>query len=740
VKPGPKTTREPPPAADTWDAPERRAWRTPPTPRPGDWTERHYRIRRGDLKGPWRHNNAPYLRGVLNIANAPGVVQLNLKKAGRVGGSEALRAMIAFWAATDPSPMGLTLPNQSKGRSIMKGDVLPIFRHTAPLRELLARESRDALTESVTLQNGFSLELAWAGSAAVMASSTWRRAVNDEVDKFGRWSGDESGAIEATEGRITTYQDRRLQVNISTPTTTAGTIHTLYEQSTVRLEYHVPCPHCGRFQPLRWANVKWMSRQCAALSLEQARAALAAGATEYAVWHDDALRLWKPATPPAGSVIRFASAAALQAHIDWLTWILARLTECTNRRQTADVLSANREQGVWYQCAHCMGRVHSAGKAAMLRAGRWTTEQGFVIDADGVAYEDAEQVERWPAETRIGMAISGLACTWIHWGLLASQWLRSQNNPEAMFFFMTFRLGEAFEFRSRRVAETVFSAKSQAARLEEGIVPRWAAPPFAGALVATIDTQPAEFYVVVRAWGAGMRSARVWHGRLPTFEALDQLVLARAWAVEGGGDMAVHLALIDSGGTLDKLLEATRTQQVYTYAIGRQPLVTAIKGASQPTGRLFWPMRNPMSQGGKAELTDLHALMLDPHVANDLLSEMIPARLELPAGQAGEPPPQWDLNRRDDPEYNAHLANVQRTVDPGTGAVVWTPKGTGTRHDYRDCEAYQVVGAYLLKIHALGDEPAPEESRGAGQDAQTRSQNEAAAGGGGDETWETGSL
>ena len=52
------------------------------------------------------------------------------------------------------------------------------------------------------------------------------------------------------------------------------------------------------------------------------------------------------------------------------------------------------------------------------------------------------------------MQISSLPCLWIHWATLASEWLRSQDDPQALFFFITQRLGEPFEFRMKRVAET----------------------------------------------------------------------------------------------------------------------------------------------------------------------------------------------------------------------------------------------------------------------------------------------
>ena len=718
-------------AVAAWTARERRAWIVPARIKPSAWVTEHFRIRRGNRKGPYRHENAPYLAGLMDIATRPGCVQFNFRKPGQVGGSTLLRVLMAYWAHVDPAPMGLTLPNRDKGRQIAKSDVRPMFRHVPVLRELVGNPSRDLLIESIKLLNGFECDLMWSGSAAAMASNPYKRVINDEVDKYEPWTGEDADAITATEGRLTTYGDERLQANTSTPTTTAGTIHKLYERSTVRLEYHVPCPHCGHFQPMIWKQLKWLDLQCCQASIAAACAAIGsqepvAGSRKkraepstiaYHIRFDDGLHEWAPceADEDGASAMRF-DAAALPAHIAWLREMETRLAAADGHRELADALAGHRDRAIWYECRSCRGRIFSHDKPAVIRSGRWRAAAGTgeIIDAAGARHDDAECVEAWPPETRIGATMTGLCCSWLHWGSLVAQWLACQGDPAGLFFFITFRLGEPFEFKSRRVREGVFSGKCARATMPAGIVPAWA-----WRLLATIDTQPDHFYVVARAWGGSMRSQRIWHGKLASFDELDKLVYVQQWPVDGGGPpVTVHAALIDSGGTLDRLLDLSRTQQVYQYAILRQPVsrggrgITAIKGSSRPGPGLYWPMKSPMSGGGKADCSTLRALMVNPHYAQDLLSEMIaagtPGMPQTPTGASSPMAPatpgeQWLLNSLNDPEYNAQMANLQRTIDPKTKQEIWTPKGTGARHDYRDCEGYQVPLAQLCDIHLLPD-------------------------------------
>ncbi|MFZ1988885.1 MAG: phage terminase large subunit family protein, partial [Alphaproteobacteria bacterium] len=365
-KQNPKTPK-PPPAKTWWDADERAAWAPPEALKPSDWAERYRRLRRGHRKGPWRNANAPYLRGIMNIVTRPGCVQANLCKAGQVGGSELLRTLLAYWAHVEPDPVGLTLPNRDKGRQITKGDILPMFRHTPVLRELIGSAARDTLIESISLLNGFELDLMWSGSATSMSAKAYRRVLNDEVDKFEPWTGEEPDAISATEVRLTSYGDSRLQFNVSTPTTTAGKIHQLVEGSSFKLYFHVPCPHCDHYQVQRWGGpdtpygIKWMDLKLARLSLAAAEAALLASKANKA----------GPLTYQVNnSVAHFSSLQDLETHLAWLRdWIL-RLEKAESRRDLATLLATERERAVWYQCEHCPGRIFNYQKAAMVRRGR----------------------------------------------------------------------------------------------------------------------------------------------------------------------------------------------------------------------------------------------------------------------------------------------------------------------------------------------------------------------------------
>ena len=117
--------------AEIWTPAELSAWRMPPEMRPSQWAERYRSLPHGQspLPGPWENENAPYSRGIMDLAAAPGVAQLNVCKAAQIGVSEAMRNLLGYWAHLDPEPMGLTLPDE--GKVIVDG-LNMVTRHQKP--------------------------------------------------------------------------------------------------------------------------------------------------------------------------------------------------------------------------------------------------------------------------------------------------------------------------------------------------------------------------------------------------------------------------------------------------------------------------------------------------------------------------------------------------------------------------------------------------------------------------------
>ncbi len=622
-----------------WSSAERQAWTVEHPLTCSEWVEKNRQIARGlsNIPGPWRNENAPYLRGPMDLANAKGIVQINIIKAGQIGISEGFRNEMLYWAAQDPDPMAVGFPDKLTGRKVVMQRIIPAFRNCEALEGYFGPKAWDIKAEQIKLTNGFLLNLMWAGSPAAMATDPYRRVINDEVDKAGfrDWGGAEPNPIGRTWKRLRSYGDRKLQVNISTPTTRLGPIWRLWEESTVKLIWCVPCPKCGKFQELAFRNLRWK----------------------------------KPKKKELSKSERLSLAAKIEAN-----------------------------NAVWYQCAECGKKIDPDDKTTMVRAGRWSSVDGSI--------KDAEKVKRWPRGTRIGMKISALPCLWESWGSIAAEFLRAKGDRAKTYVFRTETLGEVWEDQLEKPEASIFSRKSVKATLEEGIVPAWAIR-----LLGTIDTQHDHFYVVIRAWGCDMKSARVFHARAENFSELDTLLWKTPWPVERSAraPMIVDMTLIDSGGTKLEGEQASRTMAVYRWATQRKGMVRPIKGAStakrQPQGVYFWPGRgvlNPTGQGrpkGKKAGKEIRIWFLDTDHLADLMTDQISAGTT----EEDARPEQWLLNKADDDDYNLQLSNMHKiTIATKAGLEErWMPVESGAANHYWDCEVYQIAAAYMARVHLL---------------------------------------
>src|SRR5262245_4834298 len=226
---------------------------------PSIWAERHRVLTRTQSARPgkWSNAQSPYLTGLMDLCADRRIEEITIVKAAQIGVSEAVRNVIGYYAHQEPDPILLVLPDEQSGRRIVAQRIIPLMKNTGCLNELFTTASRDMQLRHISLANGFTLRLGWSGSPASLASDPCRIVINDEVDKFQPWSGRESDPISLGYARTQTYEGRRLIINISTPTTSDGLIWRRYESASVKLHYHVPCPHCGEFQKLTFSNVKW---------------------------------------------------------------------------------------------------------------------------------------------------------------------------------------------------------------------------------------------------------------------------------------------------------------------------------------------------------------------------------------------------------------------------------------------------------------------------------------------------
>ena len=206
--------------------------------------------------GLWRTERTPYLREILDQLSAASPVQrLVLMFAAQLGKTEVGLNWIGYVMQHAPAPMLVVLPTLEVRKRWVRQRLDPLLTETPVIRALFdARRARDAgNAEDMKDFPGGMLVIGGANSPASLASMPIRYVLCDEVDRFPWEVGQEGDPLGLIDERTKTFPRRKVLL-VSTPTVKgASRIEGEYEKSDMR-QYHVPCPHCGELQVLRWRH------------------------------------------------------------------------------------------------------------------------------------------------------------------------------------------------------------------------------------------------------------------------------------------------------------------------------------------------------------------------------------------------------------------------------------------------------------------------------------------------------
>jgi len=248
----------------------------PPDLTVSEWADAYRRLSSESSAEPgqWRTDRAPYQREIMDAVNDPEVEKIVIMASAQVGKSEILLNTIGYHIDFDPAPILMIQPTEAKAKDFSKERLAPMIRDTPVLRNKVSDvKTRDG--GNTTLQKSFPggyIALAGANAPSSLASRPVRILLADEVDRFPVSAGTEGDPLSLAEKRTNNFYNRK-KIFVSTPTNKgASRIEAEFELSTQE-HYHLPCPSCGKLQPLRWSQIHFDSvchacKYCGALHNE----------------------------------------------------------------------------------------------------------------------------------------------------------------------------------------------------------------------------------------------------------------------------------------------------------------------------------------------------------------------------------------------------------------------------------------------------------------------------------------
>jgi phage terminase large subunit GpA-like protein len=234
----------------------------PPRMLPSQWAEQNIRIPVGNvIPGPIRFDNAPYQRGMIDVAKQPGVRRIDYMMGAQTGKTTVIQAIVGYFVAHEPRSQILVQPSEGDVKTFVETKLRPMLDANPIISSKMAKQrSREGVNNSriISFVGGW-LMFAWAGSPKTLRGRSAPITHADEVD--GMDATAEGDPVELLSQRSATFGELALSVRSSTPTIKgASRIESGFEAGDQR-RFHVACHACGAAQYFRWQQVQWEGRK-----------------------------------------------------------------------------------------------------------------------------------------------------------------------------------------------------------------------------------------------------------------------------------------------------------------------------------------------------------------------------------------------------------------------------------------------------------------------------------------------
>nr|CRH06145.1 Phage terminase GpA [Candidatus Magnetococcus massalia] len=209
--------------------------------------------------GPWRTDRTPYLKEVMDCLSPNSPIERVVAMFGsQLGKTECGLNWVGYVIQHAPGPMLMVQPTVEMAKRYSKQRVGPLIESSSEIQERVKpARSRDSGNTVLSKEfPGGILLMTGANSAVGLSSAPIRYLFMDEVDRFPGDADGEGDPVALAIQRTANFSNRKVLLT-STPTIKGfSRIEAAYAESDQR-QFWVPCPECGEFQVLSWAQVKW---------------------------------------------------------------------------------------------------------------------------------------------------------------------------------------------------------------------------------------------------------------------------------------------------------------------------------------------------------------------------------------------------------------------------------------------------------------------------------------------------
>lgn len=250
----------------------RAALRWPERVSVSEWVDRHVLLGVDSAEpGPYRTSRTPYVREWQDSAALAHVHQVTIVASTQVGKTQSGLNVLAYAIAENPGPITWVMPTREDANEFGENRVQPMVDICPALRREMTGERFDSKQRQIVFKRSRILFRS-SVTPKELAQYPARWLFGDECDKWPARAKGEAPPFDLARERTRTFWNHKIYLS-STPTIEEGLIWREFQVGD-RRRFHVPCPHCGAYQVLRWKQVKWRSERIDTLEkMQEAREA-----------------------------------------------------------------------------------------------------------------------------------------------------------------------------------------------------------------------------------------------------------------------------------------------------------------------------------------------------------------------------------------------------------------------------------------------------------------------------------
>lgn len=208
------------------------------------------------------------------------------------------------------------------------------------------------------------------------------------------------------------------------------------------------------------------------------------------------------------------------------------------------------ENGSWYECETCQGRITEDERMELNRRADWhEIKSGLPFNAHIAKFRPKS----------VGFQFNRISTPWFTFGMVAAEFLRSKDIPENLMNFKNSWMAEEWVQKA---------ASMDSHELSKNIVdvPELLCQPNTLALTCGVDPGQGGFWYVVVAWTRPMTPHIVHYGFLASEEELQPLVHENTYEVDGEDrSLSIWRAGMDTGGSRYNEDDLTMTERAYMW-------------------------------------------------------------------------------------------------------------------------------------------------------------------------------